>query len=364
MKRAHWLLLAVAVTAIGVLTYELVGQSHGARTTSTGGAGQQVATATVERRSISSQTKVDGTLGFAGDYSVVNQVAGYFTWLPAAHEASVVAQGDVLYRVGTLPVVLLDGAIPAWRDLGPGDTGTDVEQLNNDLITLGLLDKRNLKSAGTFGSATQAAVRALQRKIGGSPNGVFSLGDVVFLQSPIRVVSVLPALGARAETNTVIMKATSIHRQVAALLSASQLARVKVGDDVTITLDFGGPDQRVVGGTISKIHTSAEPGSGSNGSTPTFEVDVVPTDTSRMGSIDQMPVQVGITTETAESALVVPVTALLSTPEQGHAVEVVSGNGSRRYVPVKLGLFDDADGLVQVTGEGLSAGDNVVVPTL
>jgi hypothetical protein len=33
-------------------------------------------------------------------------------------------------------------------------------------------------------------------------------------------------------------------------------------------------------------------------------------------------------------------------------------------VPVSLGLFDDAAGLVQVTGRGLAAGQQVVVPKI
>jgi len=33
-------------------------------------------------------------------------------------------------------------------------------------------------------------------------------------------------------------------------------------------------------------------------------------------------------------------------------------------VPVTLGLFDDADGLVQVSGSQVSAGQRVVVPKL
>jgi peptidoglycan hydrolase-like protein with peptidoglycan-binding domain len=364
MNRARWLLIVVGTIGIGVLTYELVVRSHGAQALSADEARLQMPAATVEKRTISSRTSVDGTLGYGGDYSVVNQLAGYFTWLPAADEASVVAQGDVLYRVGTLPVVLLRGSIPAWRDLSQGDSGADVKQLNDDLLELGFLEERNLESDEHFGPSTQAAVQALQRKIGANPSGALPLGSVVFLPSPIRVVSVLPALGARADTNSVIMKATSTSRQVAIHLSASQLGRVKVGDDVTITLNFGGSDQRVVGGRISKIFTTADPGSGSNGDTPTFEVHVIPADRSPLGDIDQMPVQVGITDATAEDALVVPVTALLSTPDQGHVVEVLGSNGSRTFVPVHLGVFDDADGLVQVTGEGLSAGDKVVVPTL
>jgi hypothetical protein len=33
-------------------------------------------------------------------------------------------------------------------------------------------------------------------------------------------------------------------------------------------------------------------------------------------------------------------------------------------VSITLGLFDDAEGLVQVSGSGLSAGQRVVVPKL
>ena len=72
--------------------------------------------------------------------------------------------------------------------------------------------------------------------------------------------------------------------------------------------------------------------------------------------------QVGITTARVQGALVVPVTALLAQSGGGYAVEVVGEGASNHLLPVSLGLFDDADGLVQVTGPGLSAGQEVVVP--
>jgi multidrug efflux pump subunit AcrA (membrane-fusion protein) len=72
-------------------------------------------------------------------------------------------------------------------------------------------------------------------------------------------------------------------------------------------------------------------------------------------------VRVGITTASVPNALVVPVTALLARSGGGYAVEVV---GARNHlVPVSLGLFDDAEGLVQVTASALAAGQEVVVPT-
>jgi hypothetical protein len=73
-------------------------------------------------------------------------------------------------------------------------------------------------------------------------------------------------------------------------------------------------------------------------------------------------VQVGITTASVSNALVVPVTALLARSGGGYAVEVVGTPGRNHLVPVSLGLFDDADGLVQVTASGLAAGQSVVVP--
>jgi len=45
-------------------------------------------------------------------------------------------------------------------------------------------------------------------------------------------------------------------------------------------------------------------------------------------------------------------------------VEVVRASGARHLVPVSVGMFDDAAGLVQVSGPGLAIGQRVVVPSL
>ena len=57
-------------------------------------------------------------------------------------------------------------------------------------------------------------------------------------------------------------------------------------------------------------------------------------------------------------ALVVPVTALIATLNDGYAVEVVR-SGKVVRVPVELGLI--ADTRVQITGGDLEEGDAVVV---
>jgi multidrug efflux pump subunit AcrA (membrane-fusion protein) len=90
-------------------------------------------------------------------------------------------------------------------------------------------------------------------------------------------------------------------------------------------------------------------------------VDVTPLHPAATGTWDQAPVQIGITTARVPNALVVPVTALLAQSGGGYAVEVVPAGARNHLVPVSLGLFDDADGLVQVIGSGLARGQEVVV---
>ena len=80
------------------------------------------------------------------------------------------------------------------------------------------------------------------------------------------------------------------------------------------------------------------------------------------GNLDQAPVEVSITNASVNNALVVPVDALISLSSGGYALEVVGAHGVHSYESVSLGLFDDADGLVQVSGSQVQAGQKIVVP--
>ena len=75
------------------------------------------------------------------------------------------------------------------------------------------------------------------------------------------------------------------------------------------------------------------------------------------------PVQVDVMTKGVESALSVPVTALVGKSGGGLAVEVVQADGRRELVAVQVGVFDDAHGRVEVEGD-LRQGEHVVVPSL
>jgi hypothetical protein len=296
----------------------------------------------------------------------------------------VVSQGQVLYRVDDSPVVLLYGSTPAYRTLSAGASGADVAELNADLVALGDATPGQLSPTSTsFQSATATALEKLQGALGETQNGTLRLGQAVFEPTAVRVTTLSAPLGGSAQSGQPMLQATSTTRQVEVALGVSQQSDVAVGDKVTITL----PNNATTPGVVSSVGTVAAcpsnsasggstPGSaaqgtgacssGSSGSatTPTIGVDVVPSDSAATGTWDQAPVQVTVTTASVPRALVVPVTALLARSGGGYVVEVVDPDGAHHLEAVSLGLFDDADGLVQVTGSGLAAGQEVVVPTL
>jgi hypothetical protein len=234
-----------------------------------------------------------------------------FTMLPAVGQ--VVSRGQTLYAISGRPVVLLYGS-PATREL--------------------------------------------------------PLGSVVFEPGPVRVTSVTPTLGASVAPGPVL-GITSTTPQVTIALAASEQSSVNVADPVTITL----PSNETTPGVVSSVGTVAKApskggeggGGGAGGNEggeeggPTIEVNVALRDPGASGHLDEAPVSVSITTASVQGALVVPVDALLALAGGGYAVEVVEGR-VHRLEAVTLGLFDDAEGLVQVSGQAVSAGQRVVVP--
>jgi hypothetical protein len=342
-----------------------------------------VGTAQVQRRTLSAMVSQAGTLTYrarsdGSPYAVINQARGTYTKLPEAGQ--VISQGHVLYRVDDRSVVLLHGSTPAYRTLSAGATGPDVAELNADLVALGYGTRAQLgRASGSFGSATTTALEKLQAALRVTQNGRLTLGQAVFEPTAMRVTSVSAELGGRTQPGQTVIQATSTTRQVQVALNASQQTDVAVGDKVSITL----PNNRTTPGVVSSVGAVAtcpsSSGSGGSGSssaapgpdtcssgnlgdtTPTIAVDVTPSHPAATGTWDQAPVQIGIATARVRGALVVPVTALLARPDGGYAIEVVGAGARTHLVPVSLGLFDDADGLVQVTAPGLAAGQQVVV---
>jgi peptidoglycan hydrolase-like protein with peptidoglycan-binding domain len=331
------------------------------------------ALATVERGRLSSQVSDTGTIGYAArpdgsPYSVVNQASGPFTALPSAGDR--IRCGKPLYRVANEPVVLLCGRTPAYRALAEGMSGPDVRQLNRNLVALGYADRSELDpSSDYFGSETAAGLERLQAKLGLDETGVLELDRAVFLPGPLRITGSSTTLGTMAQPGAPIARATSTRRQVRVDLDGSQAAGVEIGDRALITL----PDNRRARGVVSRVASVAsasgaggsgsDAGSGSDSATATVPVYIKLERANDVSVIDEAPVEVAIITGRVKGAMSVPVTALLARPGGGYAVETVGADGDRSLVPVQLGSFDHEQGLVQVSGSRLRAGQRVVVPT-
>jgi peptidoglycan hydrolase-like protein with peptidoglycan-binding domain len=322
--------------------------------------GDRASIASDEKSLASTETRLSAARSSAAAYGQ----SSTFTMLPAIGQ--VIARGQSIYAIGGQPVMLLYGSVvPSRAFLAGMSAGQDVAALNANLDALGYT---NGLAGDTFSAATETAVRAFQAAHGLSVTGELPLGSVVFEPGAVRVTSVTPTLGTSVSPGPVL-GVTSTTPQVTIALSAAEQASVKVGDPVTVTL----PNDETTPGVVSSVGTVAQAPSDKGGASggggpeggeeggPTIEVNVALRDPGASGHLDEAPVDVSITTASVPSALVVPVDALLALAGGGYAVEVVEGR-VHRLEAVTLGLFDDAEGLVQIRGRDLAVGQRVVVP--
>ena len=382
-------MIVVAAAAVGAALAS--GAFRGSGNQAAGASsGYQTGTATVTRQSLTSQTEEDATLGDAGTWSVAvpssssssssasaSAGSGTFTWLPQVGQ--VIRQGQQIYGLSGSPVVLLYGSVPAYRDLSEGLTGADVTELNRDLVHLGYATRAALgpRSGWDYYSAETAyAVEQLQTRLGLTVTGTLPLGQAAFLPGPALVTGLgsTTSLGGQATAGSVVLTATSITPTVTIDLDPSLQSEVKDGDQVSITL----PDGTITPGVVTQVgRVASTPSSGSSSSsngqsggssnssasgsgTATITVLVALTHPKAAGKLNQAPVTVTITTGSVSNTLTVPVDALLAEPGGKYAVEV-TGPGGHHLVTVTPGMFDDAAGKVQVSGN-LTPGQHVVVP--
>jgi len=214
-----------------------------------------------------------------------------------------------------------------------------------------------------YSAETAYGVERLQTHSGLMVTGDLTLGEAVFQPGPVLVTALgtTTTLGSAASPGTVVATGTSTTPVVTIALDAGSEGQVKKGDAVSVTL----PDGSITPGKVTQISkvatSSSSSGSGSGGSgAATVNVLVSLDHPGVARNLNQAPVTVTITTSSVPNALVVPVDALLAQTGGGYAVEVISGR-SHHLVKVTAGLFDDAAGLVQVSGD-LTPGQRVVVP--
>lgn len=124
-------------------------------------------TAPVERRAITSEVVTRATVVYDEPtaISVTGQpdVDGDAVVTRVPEEGDEVTEGEAVAEVSGRPLLVLEGALPAYRDLRPGASGDDVAQLQAGLDRLGHYSG---DIDGRYGPATEAAVEAWYGDVG------------------------------------------------------------------------------------------------------------------------------------------------------------------------------------------------------
>lgn len=295
---------------------------------------------------------ITGTLRYADSRSIQAGSDGTVTALPTAGET--LTRGNQLYAIDDIPTFLLTGSLPAWRDFAPDmKDGPDVKQLEQNLSALGFFSGEPDEK---FRWATTEAITAWQKATGQDQTGRLPLGSVVFSAGDLRVGEISAGVGTRVGPGTPMFDASTTTQVVEANVKLSDQQLATVGAQVSVQLPGGASTN----GKIASVGTPTEI-EGSDGQKQTvIPVVISLDDPAAAATFQQAAVTVSVPTQKREGVLSVPLGALIALSSQQFGVEIVDDDDTTRKVPVTVGMF--AGGHVEISGNGIDAGQRVVVP--
>jgi hypothetical protein len=160
-----WAAVATAVVSLVGLAASTLVKSPAQQLADTTAPAANVLTAVVQRTVLTSTVVVRGrfTAAHETEFTPTSVAAtdgnppGGSLIVTAVHvvQGGQVKAGAVLLEYSGRPVFALQGAVPAYRDMQPGESGADVAELQRALAQLGYPCQDN---AGYFGEGTKAAV--------------------------------------------------------------------------------------------------------------------------------------------------------------------------------------------------------------
>jgi len=176
---------------------------------------------------------------------------------------SFVAPGNVIIEVAGQPFFVFHGAVPAYRDMASGESGSDIAQLQASLEGLGF--SIGADTSGVYGRGTAAAVAAFYHSLGytaptvrGGPKAdrgaEVPLSEIVFVpRFPARVVKLGGKVGSVVSGSLVTLSLGS--PAIKGQLNPAYGSLVRPGMHVTITAQ-GSP--AVVHGIIKSVTKKAQ----------------------------------------------------------------------------------------------------------
>ncbi|WP_157239393.1 peptidoglycan-binding protein [Catenuloplanes japonicus] len=298
------------------------------------------ATAEVQSTTLVEGQTFKGRIRYAEAPALLGRLTGTVTSLPRV--GTILKAGDEAYRVDNVPVILMTGATPAFREMSPGLSGPDVIQLERTLAALG---HTGFTADGVYRYSTADAVRAWQKRLGVAQTGTVPLGHVIFTTAEVRVGEHRVRVGEQAGTEP-LYEATSTERRVVVAMDPKHLRLAPVDGPATVVL----ADGREIPGTVAAV---AKPTEAGKDATVTVKI-------ADQSLPDGDPADVRLVVRERPDVLAVPVVALLALDGDRYGVEVVDG-ATVTLLPVEVGLF--TDGKVEVRAAGLTAGMRVSVPS-
>lgn len=262
-----------------------------------------------------------------------------------------VEPGDVLFTVDLRPVSIASGEVPAFRDLGLGDRGPDVRQLESLLADLGHLDADPDED---FDEATATAVRDWQEALGLAEDGIVRRGDVLFTPGlPLRVMPTEAlVVGAASSGGEVVVNRLPDAPAIVVPLTPEQRNLVPLSGSVQLTYAEGTWEAVIARAAETSeqgldrldLVLTAPDGGPVCGETCT---DWIPP-----AGRTSFPAEIVVIPET--TGPVVPLAAIVTDPGGTHSVQLVDGS------VVEIKVVASTGGLAVV--RGIEAGDVVVLP--
>lgn len=420
---------AVAVMALGGLVASMWVESPTEVAADTAAPPSDVLTAPVQDTVLSSTVVLPGT--FTADNQVsaspvsVAATAGNPGGGPMVVTGVDVAAGDTvtpgrpLIEYSGRPIYALPGAIPAYRDMVPGESGKDIAQLQNALRAVGF--SCGWDASGVFGRGTENAVTRFYRSMGYAPPTTGSSTQLAIAdaqrtyEQQSLLVRQLETPASAAGSSTVLAEAKQTLQADAAALAQAEASSgpmvpmsevlfvpqfpavvqsvAAVGDTVPkqpITLVDGGvqltgrldpadaallkPGMKAevstqssgsqAAGTVAGVGapTAAPSGNGGGSGGGSYDpVSITPNQPWDI-SLDGQDARITVTEATTDSPVLAVPEAAISTGADGRTtVTVLDASGAQHVVQVSAGA--SADGLVAVTpvGGSLARGEQVVV---
>lgn len=181
--------------------------------------------------------RLNATATWAATKTGLNAAEGVVTEIFVA-SGDEVRQGQALYSVNLSPVVVAVGDVPAFRAVGAGTQGPDVQQVQQMLQDTGFYEG---VVDGKAGAKTADAISRWQRSLHLPETGEVALGSVLFVPSlPSRIVINEETISRGRTLSPGEVAVSALSQTPAFSLALTEAQAAQVPDGATVELSGSG----------------------------------------------------------------------------------------------------------------------------